>query len=117
MDDKEIRKLVTQIATQTAALVAPSRSQVCHEHRHIVDGITQLVAVQERQTNKLAAIHGDVLAVREGHREHCAWHNGQEHSAETQITRGVYWIRALGLVLAAALAIGAAVWAVAKVLP
>jgi len=117
VDDKEIKKLITQIATQTAALVAPSRSQVCHEHRHIVDGLEQLVSVQERQTGKLEAIHGDVIAVRESHREHRAWHNGREHSTETQISKGVYWIRMLGLVIIAASAFAAAVWAVAKVLP
>lgn len=117
MDDREIKKLVSQIAAQTAALVTPKRGLVCSEHRHIVDGISKLVAVQERQTDKLAAIHGDVLAVRESHHRHKAWHDGLENSAEIQISRSVYWVRMLSFILAAALALSAAVWAVAKMLP
>lgn len=117
-------------------LTDPSYRPPCAEHGRIVQVAYRLEAVvgaqvaETREAMRAAAedmktlgksvsagmesITGKLDALEIKQAEHRAWHNGTEHAGARAGGKVSTWTAILGLVLAGAMALGGAVWAVAS---
>lgn len=102
---------IVQVAYRLEAVVGAQVAETREAMRQAADDMKNLgrsvSAGMESITRKL-----DALEIKQA--EHRAWHNGTEHAGQRGAGKVSTWTAILGLVLAAALALGGAVWAVAS---
>lgn len=67
----------------------------------------EIMAIQKETLSEVIGIGAKID-------RHKAWHNGQEHARAGAKSAGQYWARMAGLVLAVAVALGAAIWTISK---
>jgi len=75
----------------------------------------------QARTDKIMASQSVLLdEIRQVKRKviaHRAWHNGKEHAQQGTLSRGQFWMRAIGLVLVLVALVGGTVWAVSRAIP